>query len=129
WSLATMRRRADTPNGLMEFLLVRVVEWARANTVTELSLNFAVFGEILRAGGSGPLWRRAVRAVLLRLDRVFQLDRLLSFSAKFATGWRARYICIERLSDFPLVGLAYLHAESLLTPPGPWVRTPDLANH
>ena len=26
----------------------------------------------------------------------------------------------------PLAGLAYLHAESLLTPPGPWVKTPDL---
>ena len=129
WSVATMRRRSDTPNGLMEFLLVRVVDWAQANAVTELSLNFAVFGEILRGRGSGSLWRRAVRVVLVPLDRVFQLDRLLSFSAKFAPSWRARYICIERLADFPLVGLAYLHAESLLTPPGPWVRTSDLANH
>jgi lysyl-tRNA synthetase class 2 len=129
WSLATMRRRPGTPNGLMEFLLVRIVEWGRLRDVAELSLNFAVFGEVLRAGRTGPLHRRAARGVLLRLDRVFQLDRLLSFSAKFGPRWRARYICIERLSDFPLVGLAYLHAESLLTPPGPWVKDRDLANH
>jgi lysyl-tRNA synthetase class 2 len=128
WSLAAMRRRPETPNGLMEFLLVRVLEWARESGATELSLNFAVFGEILR-GTDARVWRRSLRAVLIQLDRVFQLDRILSFSAKFAPTWRARYICIERLSDFPLVGLAYLHAESLLTPPGPWAKQADLANH
>lgn len=128
WSLATMRRRRETPNGLMEFLLVRVVEWAREHDVAEISLNFAVFGEILRAGPGSPLPRRAMRAALLPLDRFFQLDRLLSFNRKFFPVWRRRYICIERLSDFPLVGLAYLHAESLLTPPGPWAGSLDLAN-
>jgi lysyl-tRNA synthetase, class II len=128
WSLATMRRRPGTPNGLTEFLLVRVLEWAREQGVSEVSLNFAVFGQVLR-GRSGAFWRRSLRAVLMKLDRLFQLDRLLSFTAKFGPSWRARYICIERLSDFPLVGLAYLHAESLLTPPGPWTRAADLANH
>ena len=26
------------------------------------------------------------------------------------------------MSDLPLVGLAYLHVEQLLVPPGPWVK-------
>jgi hypothetical protein len=30
--------------------------------------------------------------------------------------------CVERLADLPLVGMAYLRVESLLTPPGPWAR-------
>jgi lysylphosphatidylglycerol synthetase-like protein (DUF2156 family) len=63
-----------------------------------------------------------VRFLLLRLDFAFQLERLFSFNRKFLPEWRRRYICVERLTDFPIVGLAYLHAESLLTPPGPWVR-------
>jgi lysyl-tRNA synthetase, class II len=129
WSLSAMRRRPGTPNGLMEFLLVRVIELAREHGVPELSLNFAVFGAILRCDGAAPLVRRALRRVLVALDRLFQLGRLLSFSEKFAPVWRRRYICLERLSDFPLVGLAYLQAESLLTPPGPWARPRDLANH
>jgi lysylphosphatidylglycerol synthetase-like protein (DUF2156 family) len=37
--------------------------------------------------------------------------------------WEPRYICLERLSDLPVVGLAYLQVESLLTPPRPWGRT------
>jgi lysyl-tRNA synthetase, class II len=124
YSLATMRRRGATPNGLMEYVIVETIEWARAKRVPEISLNFAVFGEFLRAGSEASLPRRSFRFVLLRLDRFFQLDRLLSFNRKFFPVWRPRYICVERALDFPVVGLAYLHAESLLTPPVPWARTP-----
>jgi lysyl-tRNA synthetase class 2 len=121
YSLASMRRRRDSPNGLMEFLIVETIDWARRSDVHEVSLNFSVFAEYLRAD-SGLL-----RILLLRLDRLFQLERLHSFNRKFFPSWRRRYFCFERWSDLPLAGLAYLHAESLLTPPGPWARSSDLA--
>jgi lysyl-tRNA synthetase, class II len=121
WSLAAMRRRRDSPNGLMEFLVAETILWAGGRGASELSLNFAVFGEYLRAEGG------LLRTLLLRLDRLFQLERLHGFSRKFFPTWRRRYLCFERWPDFPCVALAYLHAESLLTPPGPWVRTEDLA--
>jgi lysyl-tRNA synthetase class 2 len=121
YSLASMRRRRETPNGLMEFLIVRTIEWAREHEVSEVSLNFSVFAEYLRADRGLP------RALLLRLDRLFQLERLHSFNRKFFPHWRRRYFCVERWSDLPAAGLAYLHAESLLTPPGPWAKSLDLA--
>ena len=127
YSLASMRRRTDTPNGLMEFLITETVSWARAHAVTELSLNFAVFADFLRSGEDASRWSRAVRWSLLKADRLFQVERLHSFNRKFFPNWRRRYFCFERWADLPLAGLAYLQAESLLTPPGPWVRTPDLA--
>ena len=119
YSLASMRRRHETPNGLMEFLIVETIAWAREHGVREVSLNFSVFAEYLR--GSGLL-----RTVLLKLDRLFQLERLYAFNRKFFPEWRRRYFCFERWSDLPLAGVAYLHAESLLTPPGPWAKTHDL---
>ena len=79
YSLASMRRRRDTPNGLMEFLIVETIAWARERGVSEVSLNFSVFAEYLR--GTGLL-----RAVLLKLDRLFQLERLHSFNRKFFPG-------------------------------------------
>ena len=127
WSLATMRRRRDTPNGLMEFLIVGAIEWARRQGVAELSLNFAVFGKALRAERGSPAWLRALRVVLLGFDRFFQLDRLHSFNRKFFPVWRPRFVCIEHWTDAPLVALAYLQVEQLLTPPGPWVSDADLA--
>jgi lysyl-tRNA synthetase, class II len=127
WSLATMRRRRDTPNGLMEFLIVEAIAWARDHGVSELSLNFAVFAKALSATADAPFRLRAFRAVLLRFDRFFQLERLHSFNRKFFPAWRPRFVCFEHWTDAPLVALAYLHVEQLLTPPGPWVRNEDLA--
>jgi lysyl-tRNA synthetase class 2 len=127
YSLASMRRRTATPNGMMEFLITETVAWARANAVSELSLNFAVFADFLRADANARHPARAFRWLLLKGDRLFQLERLHSFNRKFFPHWRRRYFCFERWSDLPLAGLAYLHAESLLTPPGPWARGSDLA--
>ena len=121
YSLSAMRRRRATPNGLMEFLVVEALAWTRVNGAPEVSLNFCVFADVLRAGDRS-LSGRLARQGLQSLDRVFQLERLLSFTGKFFPEWRPRFLCVERISDFPLVGLAYLRAESLLTPPGPWTR-------
>jgi lysyl-tRNA synthetase class 2 len=121
YSLSAMRRLRETPNGLMEFLVVEALDWTRVKGASEVSLNFCVFADFLRPGDrSVPRW--VARQSLQSLDRVFQLERLLSFTGKFFPEWRPRFLCVERISDFPLVGLAYLRAESLLTPPGPWTR-------
>jgi lysyl-tRNA synthetase, class II len=121
YSLSAMRRRPETPNGLMEFLVVETIAWARERDVQELSLNFCVFTDVLDGSPRTPIhavFRRGLRAA----DRVFQIERLLVFNRKFQPDWRPRYLCFERLSDLGLVGLAYLRVESLLTPPGPWTR-------
>jgi lysyl-tRNA synthetase class 2 len=121
YSLSTMQRRPDSPNGLMEFLIAETAAWAAQTGSPELSLNFCVFADVLRTEHGPPLLR-ATRTTLLALDRLFQLQRLIAFNRKFFPEWRPRYVCIEHLSDLPLVGMAYLHVESLLIPPGPWTR-------
>jgi lysyl-tRNA synthetase class 2 len=116
YSLSSMRRRGETPNGLMEFLIAEALAWAREAGVAEVSLNFCAFGGVLRAERRSP-FVRVLRFCLLRLDRFFQLERLLAFNRKFFPDWRPRYVCYERVTDLPAVAFAYLHAESLLTPP------------
>jgi lysylphosphatidylglycerol synthetase-like protein (DUF2156 family) len=116
YSLGAMRRLPETPNGLMEFLVVRTVEWARSHGVEELSLNFCVFWDLIAAEPRTRL-RAIARGGLRAADRLFQLERLLVFTRKFAPEWRPRYVCVERLADVPRVGIAYLRVESLLTPP------------
>jgi lysyl-tRNA synthetase class 2 len=117
-----MRRRPDAPNGLTEFLVVEALAWARDTGASELSLNFCALTDFLAPERvKGPV-RWVVRRGILLVDNVFQLERLYSFNRKFFPEWRRRYICVERLTDLPAVGFAYLHAESLLVPPGPWTR-------
>jgi lysylphosphatidylglycerol synthetase-like protein (DUF2156 family) len=125
WSLSAMRRRPDAPNGLTEFLVVETLGWARDAGASELSLNFCALTDFLAPERATTRVRRVVRRGLLLADDVFQLERLYSFNRKFFPEWRRRYICVERLTDLPAVGLAYLHAESLLVPPGPWTRKRD----
>ena len=120
YSLSTMRRRPATPNGLTEFLVAETMTWAERAAVSELSLNFCVFADLLRREDSTSPQRRVLRLTLLHLDHAFQLNRLRRFSSKFCPEWRPRFVYLERLTDFPRVGIAYLHAESLLTPPKPW---------
>jgi len=122
WSLSAMRRRPYAPNGLTEFLVVETLAWARDAGASELSLNFCALTDFLAPERVTTPLRRLVRRALLLADSVFQLERLYSFNRKFFPEWRRRYICVERFTDLPAVGLAYLHAESLLVPPGPWTR-------
>jgi lysyl-tRNA synthetase, class II len=122
WSLSAMRRRPDAPNGLTEFLVVETLAWARETGASEVSLNFCALTDFLSPERVTTPGRRVMRRGLLLADNVFQLERLYSFNRKFFPQWRRRYICVERLTDLPAVGLAYLHAESLLVPPGPWTR-------
>jgi lysyl-tRNA synthetase class 2 len=124
YSLSTMRRGPEAPNGLMEFLIAETLAWARERSVSEVSLNFCVFTDLLEPDCRG--WRRPARRIVIGLDRLFQLERLYSFSRKFFPEWRPRYLCVERLGDLPLVGLAYLHLEFLTRPAGSPARPPLL---
>jgi lysyl-tRNA synthetase class 2 len=121
YSLASMRRRLDTPNGLMEFLIVEALAWGSRSGVSELSLNFSLFGSVLRREGGLLRW------ALLRADRLFQIERLHSFNEKFFPEWRPRHLCFEQYLDLPLVVLVYGHLEGFVVAPGPRARTPDLA--
>ena len=83
WSLSTMRRRPATPNGLMEFLVVETLVWAKERGVAEVSLNFCALADFLSPELAVTVPRRLLRRALLSADNVFQLERLHSFSRKF----------------------------------------------
>jgi lysyl-tRNA synthetase class 2 len=122
WSLSTMRRRPGATNGLTEFLVAELLAWAKEGGVREVSLNFCALTEFISPERAVTVPRRLLRRVLLAGDRVFQLERLHSFNRKFFPEWRPRYLCVEKISDLPVVGLAYLRVEQLLAPPRPFAR-------
>jgi len=116
-SLSTMRRLPDTPNGLMEFILCEMFAWAREHGIERVSLNFAAFGELLRAEGGLRPHERLMRFVLGKADRYFQVERLLAFNRKFLPLWEPRYAAFESYSDVPVAALVTLSLESLLVWP------------
>ena len=116
YSLSSQRRLPGSPGGVSEYLIVETLAWAREVGVREFSLNFCVFRDLLH-GDQGRILHRIARRILLWLDSFFQIERLNAFSRKFLPEWRPRYVCLERLSDLPAIGIAYLRAESLISVP------------
>ena len=122
-SLSSMRRERDTPNGLNEFLICRTLEDARARGIQRVSLNFAAFALLLDPPAPLDPLSRAERCVLVRLEKRFQLERLLSFNQKFAPRWTPRYAAYPSVATLPRIALAAMLAEAYVTlPSAPWRR-------
>jgi len=114
-SLSSMRRDRETPNGLMEFLVVRAIEALRDRGVEELSLNFAAFARVMH-GPRGRFERLAGKLVALG-NPYFQIESLYRFNAKFFPRWEPRYLLYEGALGLPRAGLAVMWAEGQLPKP------------
>ncbi|HSD77951.1 MAG TPA: phosphatidylglycerol lysyltransferase domain-containing protein, partial [Solirubrobacteraceae bacterium] len=114
-SLSFMRRDPDTPNGLVEFLVVRGAELLAERGIEEFSLNFAAFGRWLRAPSS-PL-ERVLGRLACAGDRFFQIERLHRFNAKFGPRWQPRHLVFDSAAALPRIALAALWVEGQLPRP------------
>jgi len=114
-SLSFMRRERDTPNGLMDFLVVRSIMFLRERGIREVSLNFAAFAQLIHRPRGQT--QRAVGRVLSLADAFFQIESLYRFNAKFFPRWEPRYLLFERMLGLPRVGLAALWAEGQVPQP------------
>jgi lysyl-tRNA synthetase class 2 len=110
-----MRRDPDTPNGLMEFLVVRSIDLLRTEGIEEISLNFAAFARFMHQP------RNPAERLVGRLARLanpyFQIESLYRFNAKFAPRWEPRFLVFQRTRRLPRVGLAAMWIEGQLPKP------------
>jgi lysyl-tRNA synthetase, class II len=108
-SLSFMRRERGTPNGLVEFLVVRSIELLRERDIAEVSLNFAAFARIIQAPRN--VGERMAARLLALADRFFQVESLYRFNAKFFPRWEPRYFLFDGYAGLPRAALAGLRAE------------------
>jgi lysyl-tRNA synthetase, class II len=114
-SLSFMRRERDTPNGLMEFLVVRSILLLCERGICEVSLNFAAFAQLIhRPRGHA---QRVLGRLLSLGDAFFQIESLYRFNAKFFPRWEPRYLLFERMLGLPRAGLAALWVEGQVPQP------------
>ncbi len=134
-SLDVMRRSPEAPNGITELMVVELLARARTLGIARVSLNFCLFRDVLEGAGhvaAGSVTRGAA-ALLGRLDRFWQLDRLYRFSERFGPEWVPRFHCYDDPASLPHVALAAGIAEGFVPlldrTPAPSRRLPaaDLA--
>jgi lysyl-tRNA synthetase class 2 len=114
-SLAAMRRRPHTPNGLTEYLVSRSIQLLHEQGIDEVSLNFSLLGHYLRQPRNLP--QHILALCLRRLGRWFQIESLYRFNAKFFPRWQPRYLVYQGILALPATVLASLWIEGQLPRP------------
>ncbi|WP_328783337.1 phosphatidylglycerol lysyltransferase domain-containing protein [Streptomyces canus] len=125
-SLDLMRRDRDADNGLMEFMVIELLNRAQEIQITQVSLNFAMFRSVFERGarlGAGPVLR-LWRSLLSFFSRWWQIESLYRANAKYRPIWEPRFLLFEKSADLPRIGIASARAEGFLEVPGlpGWLR-------
>jgi lysyl-tRNA synthetase class 2 len=115
-SLDRMQRDRETDPGVNELMIVTTVEYAAAQKLENISLNFAAFRSLFERAdkiSAGPITRGSRNAIRF-LSNFFQVESLYRFNAKFDPEWQTRYVIYPKSSDLPAVGWAALRAEKFI---------------
>jgi len=113
-SIDAMRRDAVGPNGVNERMIVDIVLWARSQHIGEVSLNFAVFKGLIEEGADLKFIEIAEAWFVRRLNPYFQIESLLTFSAKFDPRWVPRFLVYRSAGDLVATGIAAASAEGFM---------------
>lgn len=132
-SLDLMRRDRDSENGLMEFMVIELLERSKEIGITQVSLNFAMFRSVFERGsklGAGPVLRMW-RSLLSFFSRWWQIESLYRANAKYRPIWEPRFMLFEKSSDLLRIGIAAGRAEGFLEAPGlpKWLHRRHLETH
>ncbi|MGW0965254.1 phosphatidylglycerol lysyltransferase domain-containing protein [Streptomyces sp. NPDC002516] len=132
-SLDLMRRDRDADNGLMEFMVIELLQRAREIGITQVSLNFAMFRSVFERGarlGAGPVLR-LWRSLLSFFSRWWQIESLYRANAKYRPIWEPRFLLFEKSADLLRIGVASARAEGFLEAPGlpKWLHRKHLESH
>ncbi len=100
-----MRRRLDTPNGLMDFLFVKVIEIAKARGYQRFNLGMAPLAGF-QPGEEKHILEEALHAIGQRWNVGFRFSGIKEYKAKFATHWEPRYAVFRSRLDVARLGLA-----------------------
>lgn len=127
YSLDAMRRDPDSPNGLMEYMVVECINDLRARGASRLSLNFAAFARLLHADADLSAFQRLQRWVVLRFNPYFQIESLYAFNRKFLPEWQSRCVYYDDRWNAVRVGVLYGEVETLVhIPPLRRLVTPSV---
>ncbi|MFI9588461.1 phosphatidylglycerol lysyltransferase domain-containing protein [Streptomyces sp. NPDC052236] len=132
-SLDLMRRDRNSENGLMEFMVIELLQRAKEIGITQVSLNFAMFRSVFERGsklGAGPVLR-LWRSLLSFFSRWWQIESLYRANAKYRPVWEPRFMLFEKSADLLRIGLAAGRAEGFLEAPGlpKWLHRRRLQPH
>jgi len=100
-----MRYRPGAPNGIMDYLFVRIFLHAREQGYARFSLGMAPLAGF-QEKEEATMEERAIHFFLQKLNFLFSFSGLRQYKAKFATIWEPRYTVYRNALDLPRLALA-----------------------
>nr|WP_279237574.1 bifunctional lysylphosphatidylglycerol flippase/synthetase MprF [Dyella sedimenti] len=101
-SLDLMRHLPDSPSGVMDFLFVELMQWAKAQGYRWFNLGMAPFSG-LQSRRNAPLWNRLGAMLFGRGERFYNFQGLHRYKDKFDPVWEPRYLAVPNGIALPLV--------------------------
>ncbi|WP_199099741.1 bifunctional lysylphosphatidylglycerol flippase/synthetase MprF [Dyella sp. ASV21] len=101
-SLDLMRHLPDGTSGIMDFLFVELMQWAKQEGYRWFNLGMAPFSG-LQNRRSAPLWSRLGAILFGRGERFYNFRGLHKYKDKFDPVWEPRYLAVPNGIALPLV--------------------------
>jgi phosphatidylglycerol lysyltransferase len=101
-SVDLMRHLPDGSSGVMDFMFIELMQWARAEGYVWFNLGMAPFSG-LQNRRTAPLWSRLGALVFGRGERFYNFRGLHKYKDKFDPEWEPRYLAVPAGIALPLV--------------------------
>jgi len=104
-----MRHRAQVDSGLMDFLFVSLLTWAKEQNYASFNLGLSALsgvGEEL----DDPVMERALHYIYRNVNQFYNFRGLHAFKEKFRPTWSPRYLVYPGPSNLPAVSISILNA-------------------
>lgn len=92
-SIDLMRYRDESPNGIMEFLMVSLMQWGKENGYRWFNLGMAPLSG-LEDHPLAPVWHKVGNTLFSYGNEFYNFEGLLQYKRKFNPDWQARYLAV-----------------------------------
>ncbi len=106
-----MRRRSDAPNGTMDFLFVKLFEWAAEMGRDTFNLGLSPLAGV-GENPDDPIVEKTLGFVYEHLNQFYSFKGLHSFKEKFRPQWSPRYLVYDGLATLLTTSYAIVRADS-----------------
>jgi phosphatidylglycerol lysyltransferase len=100
-----MRHRQDAPDGVMDYLFIKLFERQKEQGFSRFNLGLAPMSGF-QDGEQSSAEERAVHFFIQRLNFLFSYSGLYQYKKKFVTSWEPRYEIYQNVRDLPLLAYA-----------------------
>jgi phosphatidylglycerol lysyltransferase len=104
-----MRHRAQVESGLMDFVFVSLLMWAKEQNYATLDLGLSALSGVGEQSDDA-LTERALHYIYTNVHRFYNFRGLHDFKEKFHPNWSPRYLVYPSPSDLPSISIALFRA-------------------